>query len=534
MRQRLAALLALAVLPAGLILAQGAPQNRPRESRTFSEELEVREVGLIVEIPESFSVVRQLFLDPGDVLVTVDGLLQPATRMSGETPPDWSVAVYVDETLAPPDTVFHATLALAKRAEQLVRLGTVEVTVADPGPHPELAPSREALRIRQALSDLAGRAWLRPDNRVKERSAPDAEILRRQCDRLIAWASEPRPPGPRILFLVADGFAVSPEEQKALETGSVALMEPAASGRVAALQETARMLAAYGWITVPLPLRETREAEEMAPADPNPEIDEFRVEHSGANNKHSSGVPPPAVFHRPAASPFRWEAAVALQIEPDLSPLRALAAPTAGKLVGLEALLDPVLDDLAGRWQLWFQAPEPNLGRARPVEVRLRNGRRLRTRAWLRSSTPEEAAAARVRTLLLSAAGHPEGTLPLGITRSVSEGRLVLGLTVAAFEDSAPIAPGPVRTSWAFADEEEPRVHHEMVPGIAHPGQGWSHTLTLAVPPGARRLAVAVDDLARERWSGWNISLREESARIEKITESACIDSPARRRLPCP
>ena len=518
MRLRLAVLLALAVLPARPIPGQEA-QHRPRESREFSEELEVREVGLIVEIPESFSVVRQLFLDPRDVLVTVDGLLQPATRMSGETPPDWTVAVYVDETLAPPDTVFHATLALAKRAEHLVRLGAVEVTVADPGPHPELAPNREALRIRQALSDLAGRARLRPDDGGKERSAPDAEILRRQCDRLIAWASEPRLPGPRVLFLVADGFAVSLEEQKALETGAAAVTATAASGRVAALQETARMLAAYGWITVPLPLRETREAEEMAAADPNPEIDEFRVEHSGAG-KYSSGVPPPAIFHRPPPSPFRWEAAVALQIEPDLSPLRALAAPTAGKLVGLEALLDPVLDDLAGRWQLWFQAPEPNLGRARPVEVQLRNGRRLRTRAWLRSSTPEEAAAARVRTLLLNAAGHPEGTLPLGIAQSFSGDRLVLRLTVAPFEDSGPVAPGPVRISWAFADEGEPRVHHETASGIAHPGQGWSHTLTLAVPPGVRRLAVAVDDLARERWSGTVLALNESATGMSHFAKN--------------
>ena len=111
----------------------------------------------------------------------------------------------------------------------------------------------------------------------------------------------------------------------------------------------------------------------------------------------SSSVPPVLPFLK-RSSPFRWEAAVALQIEPDLAPLRALVAPTAGKLVGLDALLDPALDNLAGRWQLWFQAVDPKgrptEGRARPVEVRLGDGTRLRTRAWLRSSTPEEAAAA--------------------------------------------------------------------------------------------------------------------------------------------
>ncbi|HKH50086.1 MAG TPA: hypothetical protein VKM72_36000, partial [Thermoanaerobaculia bacterium] len=124
-------------------------------------------------------------------------------------------------------------------------------------------------------------------------------------------------------------------------------------------------------------------------------------------------------------------------------------------------------------------------------------------RAWLRSSTPEEAAAARVRTLLLSATGRQTGTLPLRIEPSTTDGRLVLRLTVAPREDSGPVAPGPLRVSWAFAaDEGTPQVHHEMAPGIERPGQGWSHTLSLNVPPGIHRLAVAVDDLARERWSG--------------------------------
>ena len=48
-----------------------------------------------------------------------------------------------------------------------------------------------------------------------------------------------------------------------------------------------------------------------------------------------------------------------------------------------------------------------------------------------------------------------------------------------------------------------------MAPGIERPGQEWSHTLTIPFPPGARRLAVAVDDLARERWSGRALNLSE-------------------------
>jgi hypothetical protein len=132
--------------------------------------------------------------------------------------------------------------------------------------------------------------------------------------------------------------------------------------------------------------------------------------------------------------------------------------------------------------------------------VRARNGTTLRTRAWLRSSTPEEAAAARVRALLLSATGRPEGTLPLRSTARSSRAGSSSGSRWR--RSRIPVRSRPARISWAFAGDGEPQVRHEMVPGIAHPGEGWSHTLTLDVPPGAGRLAVAVDDLARERWSG--------------------------------
>jgi hypothetical protein len=492
MRPRLLALLVI-LLPLGLAFAQGPTR--------ITEEMEVREVGLVVEMPEHLSLVREMFLDPGDVLVSVDGVLRPATRLSSEAPADWTVAVYVDEVLAPPDTVFKATLALAKRAERLAGLGAVEVTVADPGPHPELAPNRAPLRIKQALSDFAGRSRLRQSD---GRPPPDAATLRRQCDRLIAWASAPRPPGPRILFLVADGFPASPEEVKVLETG----VTEGASGRVAVLLETARLLAAYGWTTVPLPLSETREAETTGPARPDHDLDRFRVDHQGTS-EHNINVPRVPAFPKRAPSPFRWEGAIALQIEPDLSALRALSDHTAGELVGLEMLLDPVLDDLAGRWQLWFQAPEPNEGRAQPLQVRLKNGTVLRTRTWLRSSTPEEAAAARVRTLLLNAMDRAGGNLPLQVVpRREADGRLVLQLSVAPSTDPAPVPPGSVRISWAFAGEEgEPRVRHQTVPGITS-GQAWSHTLAVAAPAGAWRLAVAVDDLARERWNGMVLGAR--------------------------
>lgn len=510
MRLRPRLLLSLPVFPilaAFLLLTPARAQTRPPE--TFTEEMEVREIGLVVELPESVSRLRELVLDAGDLLVSVDGRLQPASRLlplgsfrNDRT--DWSVAIYVDEVLAPPDTVFYAALALAKRAERLADMGDVEVAVAAPGTRIELPPGREPLRIGEVLSNVVAWAGQRRDSSAASKvPAPDVAALRRQHDRLLTWMSAPRPPGPRVLFLIADGFPVTAEEMRDLEAGVAA----DTSGRAAVILETARMLAAYGWITVPMPFREPTQEERWEPARPDSDLDRFRVDHQGGSPR-SSGVPPVSTFPKHAPSPFRWEAAIDLQIRPELSPLRALVPPTAGELVGIEPLLDPVLDDLAGRWQLWFQAPLRSDGREQPLRVRLRNGTELRTRTWIRSSTPDEVAAARLRTLLLSGRSEP-GTLPLQVERREGQAnRMDLRLTVAPFQSPGPVASGPVRVSWAFqVGEGEPVIHHEQVAGISEPGQGWSHPLTLEVPAGARRLVVAVDDLARERWSGTVLDL---------------------------
>ena len=493
MRLRFAALALL--VPAALTLAQETP---PRE--TFTEEMEVREVGLLVEPPGS--LLKQVGLDSQDLLVSVDGLLRPVTRLSGEAAEDWTVAVYVDRVLAPPETVFLASLALAKRAESLAGLGSVEVTVADPAPWTELAASREPIRIRQVLSEIAARARPERGGAPPAASFPEATLLRRQCDRLLAWATAARPPGPRVLFLVIDGFSLTPEEQKDLATGAA----EDAQERTAVLRETARLLAAYGWITIPLPLRETREALGSDPARPDSDLDRFRVDHQ-AGGKYNINVPHLLPFLK-RSSPFRGEAAVTLQVAPDLAPLRALLDPSGGKLVGIEALLDPVIESLDGRWQVWFQASEPHEGRLRPVEVRLRDGTALRTRAWLRSSTPVDAAAARVRALLLGATGRPEGTLPVRIEAVRTEGdAIALRLTVAPFTDPVPVQPAPLRLSWAFAGDGTPVVRHQLLPGNPQPDLGWSTTLPLPAVPAGHRMAVAVDDLARERWSGIVLNL---------------------------
>ena len=253
--------------------------------------------------------------------------------------------------------------------------------------------------------------------------------------------------------------------------------------RAEAILGTARLLAAYGWVTVVLPIHQ----KDAGPEDRSTnESERFRYNHGGWGSTNNS-VPPMIPPKAPKDTKLKWPAVIDAQIQPDLSPLRALIGPTAGMLVPADALLSSTLETLGGRWHLYYQTQMPADGRLRPVEVRTRNGSPVRTRRWIRSSTPEGIAEARLRRVL---AGD---TMPEGLPLRVEAGRI----TVAPFAAPEPAVPGPVRISIAGADGT---IRHELVPGIESPDKEWSH----ALPEGSNPLAVSailVEDLARERWS---------------------------------
>lgn len=483
---------ALALVACLVFAASGAAQR-------FEEKLAVREVELVFELP-SLPLLSTGIFGPEDLTVVEDGQVRTVTKVGSiedgtvrsrfrreeafDAPP-WTAVVWVDHTLASPGTVFASTLGLARQAAGLAGLGAVEVVVADPEPEIVAGSTREPKRLEQVLADLAGKARIERD-RAEASPAPrtgaprpDADTLRRQLDRLLVHLAGRLDSGPRVLFLVADGFNVTPGEMKAFETGSVV---PTSGERAAAIFDTARLLAAYGWVTVALPLHQQDPGRE----DRAPNEGDRSRHNSGAWGPVNNSVPPMIPPKRPKDTVLKWPAVIDALIKQDLSPLRALTGPTAGTLVAADALLPSTLEALAGRWHLYYQTQMPADGRLRPVEVRLRNGSPVRTRRWVRSSTPEGIAEARLRRLL---AGE---RLPQGLPLRVEASRL----TVDAFSAHEPAVPGPVRISIADADGT---IRHELAPGIETPDKGWSHVL-----PG-RPLAVLVEDLARERWSAVRI-----------------------------
>ncbi len=460
---------------------------------TFEDKLFVREAELVFELPV-LPILRTWDFGPDTLLVIEDGNIRPITKvdaLEGGLEGGQSAVVWIDQVLARPETVFAATLALARQSAALAQLGTVEVVVAAPEARVELASNREPRRVEGVLAELAGKARVerdrassRPPDRPGLSSHPDAPTLRRQLDRLLVYLAERRDSGPRLLFLVADGFAVSPAESKAYETGTA---DPAAGERAAILLETSRLLAAYGWVTVALPMRR----EDLGSQDRRGnETDEFRNNH-GSWSDHSNSVPPVVSSRGPRSSKLRWKGVVDALLQMNLTPLQALVETTAGTLVTHPEVLPSALQGLGARWHLYYQTQTPVDGRLRPIEIRMRDGSTVRSRRWVRASTPEGVAEARLRQLL--AGDRLPETLPLQVEASESG----LRLTVGAFSAPDPAVPGPVRVSTVYAGENGALVfQHELAPALESPGKGWSDTL----PPGAEPLAVLVEDLARERW----------------------------------
>lgn len=479
MKSRHLLALLLAAWPA--VLAAQPPE-------TFSEQVFVREMELIVDLPD---VLQDNGWRPGDFQVLVDGQPREVTRVEpvadAADPRPWTVVVYVDEVLASPGTVFYAGLSLAGHASALTGLGDVEVVKAGSDPAVVLPATRETTRVDEVLTDLSGKARVERDQGLKRPALPAS----RQLEKLVAFLTARRVTGPRVLFLVADGIAVTPQESALLEGESAGA--PAPGSPAAAFRETARLLSAYGWVTVAVPLRKEGLGRGHSTMSD--------VNRTRMNSRSPSE--PPVILPSPRQTPLAYEGVIDILVEPQTAALRALARPTTGTVVGYDVQLGPLVSDLSRRWRIWVAAPDTVDGRVRPVEVRLPGrSKDVRAQEWVRSSTPEGVAEARLRNLL--AGEPPGGGLPLeAAAREVAPSALEVRITTAPYKAGSLATPGPVRISYAFAGADETvLIRHELVTAGEVAERGFSHTARVDLPPGTRKVAVAVEDLSTETWNG--------------------------------
>ncbi len=288
---------------------------------------------------------------------------------------------------------------------------------ADSDPRVVLAATRDAKRLEQTLIDLSAAARVERDRlegRTAEVGEPPIPRVRRQLDKLLAFLTSRRPPGPHAVFLVADGPDLLPEQAAALERKG-----PAGSTAAPAFpfQRAARLLAAYGWVTIPVPLRKERLG--MATA-PQSEVEIFR--QSSAPSDQQNGVPPIRAGRPPQKTALAFGGVIDLFVEPRTAALRILSQATAGTVIGFEEQIGSALGALTRRWRLWMAEPDgPVDGRLHSLAVTLAArervnivlvvaevsvpGKTTRTKQvrapeWIRSSTPEEIAEVRLAELL--------------------------------------------------------------------------------------------------------------------------------------
>jgi hypothetical protein len=375
-RQLLSA--ALAALISGPVMAQQPPE-------TFSEQVEVREREILVDVPGRLEDDR---LKPEDFQVLVDGVPREVTRVEAVAETPWTLVVYIDQVLAQPGTVFYSSLALADRAGALTRLGTVEVAVAAADPRVALAPTREPKGLRQALADLAGAARIERDRTEDHGRAaePSALQVQRQLEKLLAFVASRPTSGPRALLLVADGANLTPEQIAQIERLEIPESGgPPLAPLVSSLRQAARMLAAYGWTTLALPLHKEKVDDKEA-VRPQTEIGILR--QGSAPSDLQNGVPPLILPGRaPERTTLAFPQVIDVFLQPWTASLRALAQATAGTVIGFEPQLDAMLGALPRRWRIWISEPDkPAAGRLQTLAVSLpRRGGVVRAPAWIRS-----------------------------------------------------------------------------------------------------------------------------------------------------
>lgn len=497
-RKFCAALLAVLLLPCGL------PAQQP--DKTFSASLTVREREILVDLPDT---VDGGHLDPGDFHVLVDGVPREVTR--AEPAQDWTILLYVDQVLARPGTVFYSTLALANRTRELARRGTVEVVVAGSDPQVVLPATRDEKRIAQTLTDLSATARVERDIRegpAQEPGAPSVEQAGRQLDKLLAFLAVRRPSGPHAIFFVAEGSVLTPGQTALLEQKD----DPAAAP-ASVFHRASRLLAAYGWVTIPVSLRRDGIGTEIT-AQSGLE----QVRQSAATSQNRNGPPPVFPTHPPGKTTLHWTGVIDLATAPETATLRVLARASGGTVLGFEQQIEPALAALSKRWRVWIDATdEPVDGRLHTVSLRVPDQlevvavffavpinlpggarRTARPQAWLRSSTPQEIAEARLEGLLANRE-VPGGDLPLKAGLHPAGDGVELQIEVAPLE---PARPGPIRISWAFPGQEGAAGFHHQVFPEGDLAKGFRQTIRIEPPGGARQVAVVVEALGPERWEG--------------------------------
>lgn len=470
------------VLTFPLPLVAQVPDAQP----PFVETIEVREVELRVDLsslPTLESIGRR---GAEDFIVVEDGISYPLTELAPAAVSDWIFVLYFDPILAGPAARQRAAIELAGQADRLVSGGLTEIVIADPLPRTVLATG-DAEALRRRLDELALAAASEADPVVPSPApAGEAATTTRltQLDRLTVELAARGGGGARGLILPVGSWPLDPQELAGLSNTKTA--PSAETPKFAPLHETARALAGYGWVTLPLALR-------AESAEPEPSAAEKRTQVAmGGSGDRRTTVPILSLSGADPVADPATAAQIATVTDLSLMPFAELARATSGALVGERGRLESALSDLLRRRQFTYRSPFPQPGRLLSLEVRWSggDGRLLRAPRWLRSSSPPEVSAVRLRRLL-SGDIAPQAPAASAIQWSSADGRVCF--------------PGDGDHRWvrlSTATDKGGQIH--TTTGAPLQAQRSAAGLCVETPPAVAgsRTARLAEDLETEAWSG--------------------------------
>jgi len=486
-------LLALSLLPASTASAHAQPPPP-----AFSEAVVVTEASLILRAP-------QRGIAPQELTVVEAGVARKVTQIEALAG-DWSVLVYIDVPLSDHRTLVAGTRALAAAADALVARGPVRVVVADPAPGERLAPSRDATQLRQVLLAV-GEEPMGPHSLVLLRGGLDqalgeptadlqriaaqalngeVRLVRRQTDRLLATIAAAPAGQAGALFLVSDGFEEDPRPFYSRASG---LRPPPGSDLSPLASGLGPALAAYGWVTLTLALRDR--APEAPPQEPTSTLDAWQRDllRPGEEGVLARG-------RLPAARPVLE--ALDLLLLPMAAPLRSAAEESGGLFLRTAAQLRSAVAGLADSVRLWYETPRPLAGGPLlPVSVRLaKDGSDLPSPRWVRTETPELVLAARGRGLI-EGWGQP-GRLPLAVEvvdRRSAPATQTMRLRVSVAAE----LPVTYRIAVVHADDGG-GMATQVLAGAGEAGR--ARLVEVLLPAEAKRVAVLATSTGDEAWGG--------------------------------
>ena len=486
------------------------------ETDAAAEEITVFESQLVVDLGRLGA--RELRRVEGqDLLVFEGGAPRTVTNLQRlRAAGDWRIVIYFDAALSRGRTIRLSSLELGGMAEFLCDLGPVEVVLADPSPNLLFGPSRDHKLLTAALTELAAREieadllqakrkefkalggdLALTDPRREIYLLAEEELVRTQVDHLIRMGAQGCDGAPCALLLVSDGFFEDPRNHY-LGKERVQTEAGAPSPALLASFDLAITMAAYEWISLALPLREGEldtSVKELTSSD----FDRFIDLTGGVQMLPKGTVKPPEL-------PLE---ALEVSVLPILQPLRRLAEGTAGSVVRVVSQFERDITRLEELWRIYFLTDRALDGRVRPVEVRtLRDSSVLRAPLWVRSSTPQQVAGARLRGLL-EGSGEPGTQAIEASVEAGADGVAVLTLKTAWGDVSEIVHDAAIRISLGYRNEGQAAwVGHQVVSaGALGEGGAWVREVQIEVPSGVERLVVAVEALVPRVWGAASLDL---------------------------